>query len=290
MPAYALWSGCSPRKLTPFVVAAGLCGAALALYHAATFGGPFRTGYASLVEPEFHSIYTPENPIGLTRPTLERAWKLLLSGHGLVWYAPVVLLAPIGLVQLVRRGQSALACTVAVAWGSLFLVSAAHPTWTGGWSTGPRYLISGLPFLMLPVAAVLAAGGALWRWCFIGATAVGFVVCFASAASTYGGRLPDLDAPHGTKPIVEAVWPDLAAGRLGRNLGNVLLSGGWEAPLSRNWWALAPLFIFWEAAALACLWFERRRGSGHSGSWPTRGPGRVQSSTIARLGNPGYCG
>ncbi len=277
LPGYALWCGCPPRRLTPFVTTAGLCALGLALYHTAAFGGPFQTGYGHLVEAQFHEVYTPENPIGLRRPTLERAWKLLNSGHGLVWYAPLVLLVPVGLVHLVRRGESRLACVVAVAFGSLFVINAAHPTWTGGWSTGPRYLISGLPFLMVPVAAALVTGRTLWRWCFIATTILGFLVCFAAAASTYGGRLPDLDARHGRNPIVEAVWSDLTAGRLAWNLGNVLVSDGWEGPPSRNWWALAPLVVFWEAAVLACLWFQRRRGAGDSGRLATHGSGSPTS-------------
>ncbi len=288
---YAILSGCPWRGVVAFLIPAGLCAAGLAWYHTAAFGGPFETGYAHLVEPQFHSVYTPENPIGVTLPTLERAWKILFSGHGLVWYAPATLLAPLGLVSLVgldrapsmrvaghtnpkrKRGdirhwtcilslarrageipaRAKLAVVVAVAFGSLFLVNAAHPTWTGGWSTGPRYLISGLPLLFVPIAALLAGGRRLWKWLFGAAMAAGFVFCLASTACTYSGRLPDIDTPGGEYPLVEAVLPDVVAGRFGRSVGNVTLYGAWEGPPTGNWWCLVPLLVCWEVVVLRLL-------------------------------------
>ena len=202
------------------------------------------------------------DPIGLTLPTLERASQILFSGHGLVWYAPAALLAPFGLVSLVRQGRAKLAVVVAVAFGSLFLVNAAHPTWTGGWSTGPRYLISGLPLLFVPTAALLAKGRRLRKWLFGATMVAGFVVCLASTACTYSGRLPDLDAPGGENPLVEAVVPDIDAGRFDWNLGNLILYGQWEGPPAGNWWCLAPLVVWWEVVGLAFVSAQgRRRGS-----------------------------
>lgn len=232
------------QRLIPFIVGAGLCAAVLAFYNAAAFGGPFDIGYFHVVHPEFQEVYSAEHPLGLRRPTFERAWKILFSSHGLIWYAPVVMLAPFGLVKLWRAGRRGIVLVITAAFGGVFLVNAAHPTWTGGASTGPRYVQPGLVFLTPAIAAFLADAGRWRKTAFALLALAGFVICLGATAVPAGGRLPDYGQPRGENPIVDAIYADVKDGRLGRNFGNVLLYGTWKGPQTGNHFALLPLLDF----------------------------------------------
>jgi len=237
-----------------FLAAAALCAACLALYHTVAFGGPLETGYSFVTHPGFQSIYTPDNPTGLVLPTWERFWKILFSSHGLLWYAPILLLMPCGMLRMLQGRSWDPVLVTLVACGSFFLVNACHPTWTGGWSTGPRYLLPALPFAMLPVAFAVAGRGQ-WPRRILGFLGiVGFVVCLACAISPYGGRLPDYGIPGGDNPILQVALPDLIAGRLGRNLGNLMLYGDWQGPEEGNWLVLLPFFTLITALLVALHW------------------------------------
>jgi hypothetical protein len=93
--------------------------------------------------------------------------------------------------------------TLAIA-AAVFLVNLSYPEWTGGWSTGPRLLVPLLPFAMVPVAALLAAGGP------IGRLGSGLAVVLAVAGGILmllfqgvGGRvIQDV-----TDPLFDAVFP-----------------------------------------------------------------------------------
>src|SRR5205814_7892005 len=87
---------------------------------------------------------------------------LLWGGYrGLLFYAPILLLAVPGWVVLFvrRRWNVALVSMFVVA--AVLLVNLSYPEWTGGWSTGPRLLVPLLPFAMLPVAGLMAGTS---RW------------------------------------------------------------------------------------------------------------------------------
>jgi hypothetical protein len=230
--------------LAAFVLGAGACAVALCLYHAAAFGGPFQLGYFHETEPQFREIYSRENPVGLQRPTWDRAIKLVFSPHGLLWFAPVLALAPCGVWLLVRRRQWREALFVIVPAGCLFLLNASHPTWWGGWTTGPRYLVPIFPFLFLAIAAVAARPGLL-RIMIVPLSFAGYTVCLFCTAWKLGGCLPDFDYPGGDNPLVNVLWPDVRAGAIApSNLGNLLFHGGWQYRGSGNWLSLLPLANF----------------------------------------------
>ena len=99
--------------------------------------------------------------------------RLLWGGYrGLLFYAPILMLAPLGWVALlVDAGGRSASCLVLGLRAPVFLVNVSYPEWTGGWSTGPRLLVPLLPFAMIAVAGALAAagrraaavGGRAWR-------------------------------------------------------------------------------------------------------------------------------
>src|SRR5574341_170823 len=87
-----------------------------------------------------------------TNPLWNGVYGLLLSPNkGLVFYAPLVLLAPVGL-WLMRKTHLAEAGLILAVGLSGVLINAKFFDWPGGWCYGPRYLAPTLPALMAPIA------------------------------------------------------------------------------------------------------------------------------------------
>ena len=114
-------------------------------------GAPFRTGYGG----EGWSA-----PLGVTVPA-----ALVSPTWGILWEFPSVVLIPLGILALRRRGHT---CMGAVLGGMIalqFLSTAGWHDWAGGWNWGLRLFVPALP-----LCAVLAAAGAstlpsvLRRW------------------------------------------------------------------------------------------------------------------------------
>ncbi len=79
---------------------------------------------------------------------------LLSSYHGLYFYAPALAIATVGLVPLYQRDR-ALALKALLAFGAYVYVSSCNIAWWGGASFGARYLLAGLPLLVIPLASLL---------------------------------------------------------------------------------------------------------------------------------------
>jgi hypothetical protein len=120
----------------------------LLLYNTLAFGGPLSSGY----HQSFADTFTTPLLLGLD--------GLLLSpGKGLWLYAPPVLLGLIGLAPFARR-HPALAATIGGVVLPTLVLFSLYRFWPGDGSWGPRYLLPLLPFLLLPVVALLPAAGA----------------------------------------------------------------------------------------------------------------------------------
>ena len=185
-----------------FTLGAALPTALLLGYNQVAFDSPWRMGYFYLVMDRFAGVHSRGNPLGLSRPDLARVGELLWGERrGLLWFAPVVGLTPVGLAILAVRRRWALVGTLTVIMAAIFAVNLSYPEWTGGWTTGPRLLVPLLPFACLAVAPVLAS----WGW-------AGFVVVVVLTLlggvemglyAGVGGRIPDGIA----RPLVDGVWP-----------------------------------------------------------------------------------
>ncbi|HEX8382010.1 MAG TPA: hypothetical protein VF592_01405 [Sphingomonas sp.] len=125
----------------------------LAVYNLVAFGTVFRLGYQGVVGWEGMN----QGFFGLTAPSLGVLGEITVGPRrGLLWVAPVLLFAPIGLTQMWReRATRGLATALAVAAMVVLLVNASYFYWDGGNSTGPRHA--------MPVAGLLAIGlGVYW--------------------------------------------------------------------------------------------------------------------------------
>lgn len=146
------WPAARRWRAIAITVAAG-SSALIALigYNLFAFGTVFRVGYSGVTG--FAGMQ--EGLFGLTYPKPLVLWEILFGfRRGIIWVAPVLLLAPFGIARLIRnpatRDIGWLATAVAV---TAFLVNASYVYWDGGHSTGPRHAVPAIGFLALGLAA-----------------------------------------------------------------------------------------------------------------------------------------
>jgi hypothetical protein len=99
----------------------------------------------------------------------------LLPNKGLLWYAPVTVLAVPGFLVL-RRGDARLALALAVSVLALLFASSAWWAWDGQAGWGPRLVLPALPCLAVLAGVALARAGRFWRALGVLAVAVGAAV------------------------------------------------------------------------------------------------------------------
>lgn len=174
----------------------------LGAYQTIAFGSPFATSYGYSI---FWGVVTEKRPFlepfqGLH---LEDVFRVFFAGRGIVIATPIVVLALVGLVWMIRyrRGVERQAAAVALAMfaGMLLIVFVWADPWGGG-SPGPRYLTSALPPLVLGVSAAWSLRP-LWT-----RIAVGLSVLTMGLA-TIAHPLIIYDVPSGL-----GTWVRLAAG------------------------------------------------------------------------------
>lgn len=235
---------------------------ALLVYNVSAFGSPWDMGYFHEDIAQFSQVHSRANPLGLQVPDTSKIVPLLWGRYrGLLFYAPVLVLAPVGEIVLARRrfwgllGVTAAACLV------VFLVNLSYPEWTGGWSTGPRLLVPLLPFAFLPVAALLAAHRRLSVMIMLVLTLLGAVLMLMFVG--IGARVPQDVAD----PLFQFVWPcwrgdplpAWAEGqRFARNAVSLLAPGIVRSlPPSWQWLQFTPLIVFQVVATALLLAFCR---------------------------------
>ena len=136
-----------------WAVAGGMtAGVALAGYNLLAFGTIFRLGYQGVVG--FEGMQ--QGLFGLTSPKAAVLNEIIFGlRRGLIWVAPVLVLAPIGLLRL-ARGQGAMAVMIVGVVAAVLLVNSAYVYWDGGFSTGPRHSVPAIPMLALALAPLWA--------------------------------------------------------------------------------------------------------------------------------------
>lgn len=118
----------------------------LALYDWWAFGSPLHLSYS----------YVPANSsgvLGLGAPTLHGLVELLVADRGLLVRTPIVAAGLAGLVILYREGRRGDALTAGGVVAAYLIYNACYYLPFGGTVPGPRFLITMLPFLALPLAA-----------------------------------------------------------------------------------------------------------------------------------------
>jgi hypothetical protein len=144
-----LYVGWRPRPLTALLVFGG--GVFVGLiplfaYDWWAFGSPLHLSYESVAA-------NSSGVLGLGAPSLASAVRLLVSERGLFVVTPVTAAAIAGIVMLYREGRRMDALVPAAVIAGYFAYDVCYYLPFGGSVPGPRFLITMLPFLALPLAA-----------------------------------------------------------------------------------------------------------------------------------------
>ncbi len=173
----------------------------LGLYQWHLYGNPLMTGYGTGVFSHFNPKYFWYRLSGLV-------WS---PGRGIIWYAPPVLLMPVGLWLLWRRSWQVVLICIGVTLAHLGFY-ALLLYWHGGGSWGPRYLVIALPFMILPLAPLLERSQALPKMALV-------CVLLLAIPPQLGSILIANEAFFSTKRNVERdhfdPWDSAIAGHLG---------------------------------------------------------------------------
>lgn len=221
-------------RLAAFALGAAPPVAATLAYHAAAFGSPWSTGYAHLDNPTFRTNIA-QGFFGASLPSPEALARLLLDpAFGLFVGTPILLFALAGTRPALRDPRTRGEATVALAVFTLVtLFVASLNNWRGGWTVGPRYLSTVVPFLAGPALAGLAALGA--RRPTLASLAAGTATLLALALSGLSSALYPHVPESFSFPFGQLFVPLLAAGRVPYTLGGLAgLQGAW---------ALGPLLL-----------------------------------------------
>ena len=159
--AIGIWALCGVWRLPNRWRLIGVAAAAsvamlvpLVAYNLLAFGTVFRLGYQGVVGWEGMN----QGLFGLTWPNMGVLWEITFGvRRGLLWVAPVLVMAPQGLWCMTRdRRTRAIGAMASAVVMIQLLVNAAYVYWDGGNSTGPR--------LAMPMVGLLALGLApFWR-------------------------------------------------------------------------------------------------------------------------------
>lgn len=184
-------------------------GVALALaghaaYDMARFGSPFETGYGAQATA---AAYTTPLWVGVYG-------LLFSSGKGVAWYAPVLWLAPAGMLAMMsgarpyaeasgertmarRRAFGMLAVAIALAWLFALFLYGRFQHWAGDGSYGPRYLVPLLPLGFIPVAFALDRMPDARRALALLLGALGLAVALGGVAIYFGAAMREVgDYPY----------------------------------------------------------------------------------------------
>ena len=155
--------------------------------------------------------------IDLYRP-LETVPALLVSpGKGLLVYCPVLFVSALGARRFLRRDPG-LALLVLAQSALTLLGYSVVRTWYGGDSWGPRFLVTTVPLLLLPVAEVLGRWGRMrraLRTVVVALIAISALVQVLGVVVDFEVQLDFLNAAGFAKdywnPSHSLVWRDLVA-------------------------------------------------------------------------------
>ncbi|HKD66693.1 MAG TPA: PA14 domain-containing protein, partial [Candidatus Binataceae bacterium] len=220
---YAIWKLRDLRRLAPFAIGAGVCALVLASYNLLAFGSPFFLSYEAYMGAANAGRF-PEQSVGfagVTYPRLPVLWDVLFGAQrGLYVCNPVLLLAFPGLYffwrRCPRRPELLLIAYVIIGF-ILFNGSYGESIiyWGGGTATGPRHILSAVPFMVLAMAFLPRRLNPIMG--FLALASV-FVMLMATAIE------PHLPYEY-DNPIPDFLWPAFLRGDLAYNKGTYFGGG-----------------------------------------------------------------
>lgn len=137
-------------------------------YNQLCFGSPFSFGPMNVSNPEW-AAGIRDTSYFLHLPRIASLYKLLIMpGRGLLWISPFLLFCIPGFVHMFRATEHRRRASLCLGVAALFLYFNSHfPDPSGGVSPGPRYIITALPFLLIPIFFAYRAAGAGGKTLFV---------------------------------------------------------------------------------------------------------------------------
>ncbi len=181
---------------------------ALAGYHNAAFGSPFKTSYHFVADKFFASVHR-QGFMGVGMPRLEPlVGSLFKPSKGLFFFSPLCLLGYAGLAawwRLRTAGWERALRLAMVTLPVLFVSSMVY--WDGGWTVSQRHLTPLIPFLVAPAACLVDRS----RWARM--LAPGIVMASVMMVGVATLVLPHLPE-NWANPFFDLTLPLLAKGCL----------------------------------------------------------------------------
>ena len=144
--AYTAWRRAPAKALASYGGGVFIGLIPLFAYNWWAFGSPLHFSYESVAA-------NSSGLLGLGAPSFTAAVKLLVADRGLFIVTPVCAAAVAGIVVMYREGERETAIVSAAVAGAYFVYNSCYYLPFGGSVPGPRFLITMLPFLALPLAA-----------------------------------------------------------------------------------------------------------------------------------------
>lgn len=242
---YVLWRVRDMRPRIFYSIGISACLAMMAAYNSACFGKPWSLAQANPGPAFMEDLH---GFLGVGWPSPWAMLALLFSpSRGLFFIMPILLMTIPGLIRLKRQGPSwsAERTTILLIVFGEWVINVGYYGWHAGWTFGPRYLTSTLPFFIVPMAFALDRA-----W---------YIPLFLLSFAQVG--LAEISMPNVPQyiqnPVVECLFPLFRYGYQADNLGTLLgLSGAWSL---LPWLVVAAGLNYW--------------------GWPQRDP----SALVARL-------
>lgn len=228
---FALWRlrdlprGAAVRTVATTLAAGSTALVVLLAYNLIAFGTPFRLGYSGVTD--FAGMQ--EGLFGLTYPKPYVLFELILGERrGILWVAPILIVAPFGLAMLVRDRATRAVGWLAVAGAVVpFLINASYFYWDGGNATGPRHALPAVGFLCIGIG-MFWARATQWSRVAVAALLAGSVTLNMAIASA------EITAPQG-EPRALAVGVFAAR-----------FDPGYLRTVADEWWGYTP----WQGLAM----------------------------------------
>jgi len=230
------------RSAVAFVIGALPGLAAIGAYNYAIFGDPFTTteqyfnGKTSVFSSFTNPIYS-----GLEL-------DLFSFSRGLFIYTPFLVLGVIGYVDAFLRRDGMREKLLLL--GMFLCILLPYSAWydpDGGISFGPRFLVAGIPFLLLPAGYVLETAKGKNLWLAYATFAAGVVI---NGLGALVSAIPQ-ETPSNVSPLATTILPRLAVGNL--NVWWIFSVGAY--------WPVATAALVAAAVVIPIWWYEvtRRR-------------------------------
>ena len=159
-----------PREILALALPAVVSAAGFFVYCRTVFGG---------MHPGMDVVLPGNHPALSLNRSLYYLFAMFLDSHGgLMAYAPVLMLVPLGAILLFRENRAALAVMLLAIFAEVGLIATGIGEWHGGWAPPSRYMACVSP--LLAALAILsyqrALGNKALRWLSHGLFGVGIAL------------------------------------------------------------------------------------------------------------------